>query len=521
MLRSLAFCLLISLSIHPRSAISGWKIGSLPGFPGPLPFSMETGYIAVGESKEDHLFYYFIESERYPKEDPLLLWITGGPGCSAWSGLVFEIDRCPKLYCFAGGAMIGEKTVAGVQEFGVWGAVLAIPPPHNPSYTPIYGSDSRNCTWVGPGVQLRSDRSCSDSTHRIYFFKIRSFLLGYVAIPRQRRSPSLVSCNVTQLSWIRLHGSYVVMLLGSIPKAMAINCHLRLRSPVSDIRIDYNRAYIWITATTSWHELTAKHFQRVFRGCYPAGIKGRLSPTSEPSTKHKKISKAARRIKSTADASLHLIMDYNGSVPALGRRQESWTKVASIIFLDSPVWTGFSYSSAAKAEQNGDIRSSKEVREFLLKWYSDHPHFLSNPLYIGGDSYSGITVPVIAQEIANAKFSGLKADNEAEVLHPYYSQTTICVVCLAANEAGSQPVLNLKGYLVGNPGTDYRFDGNYRVPYLHGMAIISDELYQAAKESCKGDYLNPSNPQCAEALDGVNKVGKNQNGPNLYEEINN
>lgn len=39
------------------------------------------------------LFYYFIESERDSAADPLVLWLTGGPGCSGFSALAFEIGQ--------------------------------------------------------------------------------------------------------------------------------------------------------------------------------------------------------------------------------------------------------------------------------------------------------------------------------------------------------------------------------------------------------------------------------------------
>lgn len=92
-----------------------------------------SGYLDV-EDEDKHFFYYFFESRNDPKNDPVILWLNGGPGCSSLTGLFFEL----------GPARIGAdlKPIHNPYSWNANASVIFLDQPVNVGYSYSSGSVS-------------------------------------------------------------------------------------------------------------------------------------------------------------------------------------------------------------------------------------------------------------------------------------------------------------------------------------------------------------------------------------------
>ncbi|KAL6209970.1 hypothetical protein ACLB2K_020908 [Fragaria x ananassa] len=125
------------------------------------------------------------------------------------------------------------------------------------------------------------------------------------------------------------------------------------------------------------------------------------------------------------------------------------------------------------SDYTGGLPTLMYEPETWTKWIDEHPNFSTNPVYIGSDSYAGMNLPILAQDIINS------------------------------NEAGVEPIIYLKGMVLSCPHTNTDIETNSKVVFAHRMALISDAMYLSAKTSCNGDYVDTTTAACTESLSAI------------------
>ncbi len=92
----LASCLMLDSVPSEAAPSDDFRIANLPGLATQPGFASFAGYLPVTESKSadpsksDRMFFWLFESQTSPATDPLVIWLSGGPGCSSISAMFEE-----------------------------------------------------------------------------------------------------------------------------------------------------------------------------------------------------------------------------------------------------------------------------------------------------------------------------------------------------------------------------------------------------------------------------------------------
>jgi len=113
------------------------------------------------------------------------------------------------------------------------------------------------------------------------------------------------------------------------------------------------------------------------------------------------------------------IVDPSGTT--LSFNEYAWNNESNLLFLESPLGVGFSYSNTSSDYDNvGDTKTGADTFAFLQNWFLTFPEYRKRDFYITGESYAGKYVPELA-----------------EIIYDFNNQT------ISPNER-----INLKGFLV-------------------------------------------------------------------------
>ena len=84
-----------SLSITSHIAHDPLRVKSKDEAPtlGDICPGATAGYTGYLRSASKNFYFSYFESRSKPEEDPVVLWLNGGPGCSSMTGLFMVRDR--------------------------------------------------------------------------------------------------------------------------------------------------------------------------------------------------------------------------------------------------------------------------------------------------------------------------------------------------------------------------------------------------------------------------------------------
>ncbi|KAL8519990.1 hypothetical protein ACS0TY_010794 [Phlomoides rotata] len=167
---------------------------------------------------------------------------------------------------------------------------------------------------------------------------------------------------------------------------------------------------------------------------------------------------------------------FRPSENGLVRNEYSWNREANILYLETPIGVGFSYSANSSSYEGvSDKITARDNLMFLQNWFLKFPQYKDTSLYITGESYAGHYIPQLAELM-------IEFNNKEKML------------------------FKLKGIALGNPVLEFATDLNSRAEFFWSHGLISDTSYTMFTCGCNysryvSEYYRGSvSPICSKVM---------------------
>ena len=174
------------------------------------------------------------------------------------------------------------------------------------------------------------------------------------------------------------------------------------------------------------------------------------------------------------------------------KNEYSWNNEANVFYVESPAGVGFSICPDKSECDFDDNNSADDNLQAVLAILQKFPEINQNDLYIAGESYAGIYVPKLVDRIDKY---------------------------LSENAATNIYKPNLKGFMVGNGVTDWKFDTTpafLQMSYWQGL--YDDATHKQMLDNCNFTDLNfnGGNLKCEAAVYKFYALSSNMNIYDLF-----
>nr|CAI5869720.1 unnamed protein product [Callosobruchus analis] len=164
-------------------------------------------------------------------------------------------------------------------------------------------------------------------------------------------------------------------------------------------------------------------------------------------------------------------------------REHSWTNNHSVLYIDNPVGTGFSFTDNDDGYARNETQVGKELYIALQQFFTLFPELRKNDFFATGESYAGKYVPALAYTIHK-------------------------------NNPTASKKINLRGIAIGNGYIDPLYQKGY-AEYLYQLGLVDSTSSRAIKESedkAVRCISNGNYSEAAKAFDEVQEIMNNVTG---------